>query len=480
MAGKWLDYVLKKSDIKKIIILVLLLSALFGFVIVRFIVKQNTENLAIMNNTTRMSIQITELNSIFRLKKSVLNEYMATPIKVNLEAYDKAWAEYNNLSKNISKNLVAGKTTELFLEMTKVSRAYDEIFYKNIVPKMDDNLRVDAEVDKVYANRLDAEYEEVYRYVKNLLELEMAKSIQQYKSFLEMTIGMIIVLFLSMIIILMTIFSSIRYKNLLNRKEDELNSAMRELMNKEKLASLGILVSGISHEINTPLGNAILSTSFIRERFESLKEDIQKNQLGKSEFIKYLNEMEGTLHLIEISLNRAAKLVMSFKKLAVNQNIVDEFVSFNMYECLSETLLTLKHEYEKKGHEVQFICPKDINLIGNPGIYTQILTNFIMNSIIHGFRENAKGKMIIELSLRKDTLMFVYSDNGVGVSEDIKNKIFDPFFTTNRENGGSGLGLNIVYNLVVEGLNGDIKCESRKGEGIKFLIQVPLKKEESK
>ena len=399
---------------------------------------------------------------------------MNTPIKVNLEAYNKAVLDYKILSDDVSNKLIDGEITLKFFEMTKKSTEYDMVFYNNIVPKMDANFRVEAEVDKVYANRLDAEYEELNRYVKRLLEIEMNKSIVIYEDFLKMTIVIIITLFFSITLIWIAILSTIRYKNLLEEKKIELNSAIRELMNKEKLASLGILVSGISHEINTPLGNAILSTSFVRESFENLKKSIEENRLGKSEFFKYMEDMEETLSLIEISLNRASKLVMSFKKLAVNQNSTDEIINFNLYECLSETLLTLKHEYQKNGHEVKLSCAKDINLIGNPGIYSQILTNFIMNSIIHAFKENESGKIVINVEVIKDKLYLSYKDNGVGVSEEIKNKIFDPFFTTNRKNGGSGLGLNIVYNLVVKNLNGSIKCESVIGKGIEFKIQIPL------
>ena len=178
---------------------------------------------------------------------------------------------------------------------------------------------------------------------------------------------------------------------------------------------------------------------------------------------------------METNLARAADLVNSFKKISVNQS-TEEMTTFNLSEYFNMILLSLKHEYKNKDFEITVECDPKIKIYSYPGVYSQIFTNFLMNSFIHGFKGRDSGKITIKASLLADEnrLVITYKDNGLGIPPEVLDRVFEPFYTTNRANGGSGLGLYIVYNLVGQKLNGFINCHSTVGEGTTFVMDVPI------
>lgn len=260
---------------------------------------------------------------------------------------------------------------------------------------------------------------------------------------------------------------------LVKERTQELEMAMNELVEKEKMASLGSLVSGISHEINTPLGVAVSAGSYMDALYREAKAKLESNMMTKSDFLKFLNNLEESIVIINSNLNRAAELVKSFKEIAVKQSLEGK-IRFNLYNYLQATVLSLKHEYKNSAHNIVISCDKMLEIESFPGAFSQILTNLVMNSIIHGFEGRKNGNINIELSLEEEVLKLTYRDDGKGIDEAHLSKVFDPFFTTNRSRGGSGLGLNIVYNIVTSQLGGRIKCESTLGEGTCFEIEMDL------
>ena len=270
-------------------------------------------------------------------------------------------------------------------------------------------------------------------------------------------------------------------ESLVAKKTKDLNTTMKELMNKEKMASLGNLVAGISHEINTPLGVAISASSFLKDENNRIIAIINSGDLTKQMLADYIDSVEESTRIIMHNLERASNLVASFKKISVNQS-VEEKTNFNFHSFLQTILLVLKHEYKNSNHEIAIDCPDDLFVNSFPGVFSQIFTNLIMNSLIHAFPDNKPGKIAIAVSL-KDTsendskiLRIEYRDNGIGILKKNLPHIFDPFFTTTRgtdTRSGSGLGLNIVYNLVTVTLQGSISCESEPHNGVFFLIEVP-------
>lgn len=254
-----------------------------------------------------------------------------------------------------------------------------------------------------------------------------------------------------------------------------LKDAMSQLVEQEKMASLGGIVSGVAHEINTPLGIGVTVTSYLRKLSKELAIQFESGALSKHKLNDFLSASEESMDILESNLARAADLVNSFKKISVNQSH-EEMSVFKLKEYLDMILLSLKHEYKNKDYEIEIDCDPEIKIYSYPGVYSQVFTNFLMNSFIHGFKGKEKGKIIIKaVSHSKERrLVISYKDDGVGIAADVLDRIFEPFFTTNRSNGGSGLGLYIVYNLVGQKLNGSINCHSVPGEGTMFVIDVPL------
>jgi PAS domain S-box-containing protein len=261
-----------------------------------------------------------------------------------------------------------------------------------------------------------------------------------------------------------------RLGHLVNQRTQELERVMEELVNKEKLASLGSLVSGIAHEINTPLGVAVSAASLLETTNKHTIQALHNNQMDKDSLIAYIKHVDETEQILSNNLKRASELVKSFKNIAVSQS-VEKKLTFNVYDYIQSILLSLKHEYKNKHHTFELLCPENLTIHSYSGAFSQILTNFIMNSIIHGFKNQNGGHVIIEVVENKSTYKIIYSDNGVGMTEEVSKHIFEPFYTTNRGQGGSGLGLNVVYNIVTGQLGGSIICSSTPNKGTTFTIE---------
>lgn len=268
---------------------------------------------------------------------------------------------------------------------------------------------------------------------------------------------------------------NIKLEALVQERTEELNLTMKELVKRERLASLGSLVAGISHEVNTPLGVAVSATSYIIESNVKFIQKINEGKLSKEALAAYIERIEESSSIIRTNLERAAHLINSFKKISVDQS-TEDIVAFNVKEYIESILLTLKHEYKHTQHKFEIHCSKDINIESYPGAFSQVFTNLIMNSLIHGFKGVEQGKILINVHINEEILEIIYSDSGVGIDKNHLEHIFDPFFTTNRTQGGSGLGMNIVYNLVTDKLNGTIECDSIVDEGTTFSIRIPYEK----
>lgn len=255
-------------------------------------------------------------------------------------------------------------------------------------------------------------------------------------------------------------------------KSEELQATYNELLESEKLASLGGLVAGISHEINTPLGVAVSACSYLQKQNETLYNNISQGKLSKDQFASYLETTSESIDIIDKNLTRATELINSFKQISVNQSssIKSRFLLREYFETI---FLTLKHEYKNLPFEYYIKCDLNLQVYGNPGDISQIFTNLIMNSLRHGIIEDNLFVISIDVEDRDDELIIYYKDNGRGISEDNLKHIFEPFFTTKRNQGGSGLGLNIVYNIVTANLDGTIICESKPDKGVLFLIKIP-------
>ena len=253
---------------------------------------------------------------------------------------------------------------------------------------------------------------------------------------------------------------------------EKLHQFQGQLVETEKMASLGDMVAGIAHEVNTPIGLGVTASTLMSDRLGEIKQAFEDKSLKSSQLKKFLNQGEENIGIIYRNLERAAKLISSFKKVAVDQSSVDTRV-FNVKELLEEVLITLKAKLNKKHIKLTIDCPENLIVESKPGPINQILINLILNSIIHGFENKSDGVINISVIYLSEQLHLSYKDDGVGINESIKAKIFEPFTTTKRGSGGSGLGLHLVFNIVTQALNGHIDFESNVGQGTTFNITFP-------
>jgi len=256
----------------------------------------------------------------------------------------------------------------------------------------------------------------------------------------------------------------------------QLEDRTKELIRSEKLAALGRLVAGVAHEINTPIGIGVTASSLLEKKTNDYFELYKNNQLKRSDLDVYLGICVESSKLILSNLSRASELIKSFKQVAVDQS-TDEKRKFLIKEYLNEILLSLKPKIKKTKHKILVNCSDRLEIDSYPGLFSQIVTNFIINSLIHGFTEDMEGEIIFDFNIENNFFIFEYSDNGKGIPKEYLNKIYEPFFTTKRNDGGTGLGLHIVYNIVTQKFGGTIECYSDLGKGVKFIIKMPLIKE---
>lgn len=259
----------------------------------------------------------------------------------------------------------------------------------------------------------------------------------------------------------------------LNRTLVELGNTQKQLIEAEKMAALGGLVSGVAHEINTPLGVSISANSHLRTESSRVIDLFKNNNLKKSNLESFLDSVDQTTGILEINLKRSAELVRNFKQVAVDQSS-EEIRKFDLSEYVTEILSSLKPEWKHTKVHLECDFPEKIEITTYPGAIAQIITNFVTNAVKHAFDDGKiDGTISIKLSKEEEKVRIVFSDDGNGMDQDILDKIFDPFFTTKRGHGGTGLGMHIVYNLVTQKLNGKIETQSSIGQGTQFSIELP-------
>jgi signal transduction histidine kinase len=258
----------------------------------------------------------------------------------------------------------------------------------------------------------------------------------------------------------------------LNTALTQLQTAQSELVRQEKLASLGRLVAGVAHEINTPLGICVTATSHLVEELKLTREDLAGGTLDEDGLNQFLDIIDQSLRIMTTNTQRAAALVRSFKQVAVDQSS-DNVRSFNLRKYLDEVLLSLQPKLKGKPIEVAVDCPADIQMESFPGAVSQIVTNMVVNSLVHGFGEGQSGSIKIKGKLEDGHVHLDYSDDGIGMDQATLVQLFDPFFTTKRGSGGSGLGAHILYNLVTGPLGGTVKVVSAPGMGLHYSLRFP-------
>lgn len=251
-----------------------------------------------------------------------------------------------------------------------------------------------------------------------------------------------------------------------------LKETQNDLVEADKMAALGGLVAGVAHEINTPLGISITAVSHLDDCTRSFKRKFETGQLTKADFLSFIATSDESIRILTNNTGKAAELIKSFKQVAVDQSSEGKR-DFNLKEYLEEILLSLKPKIKHTPHQIQLSCDEGIKINSYPGALSQIITNLVTNSLMHGFETIEQGVATIEAHSNNGLVTLIYKDNGVGMNEQTLEHLFEPFYTTKRGHGGSGLGAHITYNLVTQKLKGTIQCKSQPGEGVEYTIEFP-------
>lgn len=265
----------------------------------------------------------------------------------------------------------------------------------------------------------------------------------------------------------------------LQEKNEELQTTLKtlkqmqaQLVESEKMASLGSLVAGIAHEINTPIGNSLTAISHLDEELLSVTNSLSKKALTQSQLTRFLDIGLEAVKITKVNLQHSVELIKSFKQVSVDQ-ASETKNEFNVKEYFNEILYSLQPTLNKHHMSVQFNCVENLVIESYPGILFQVITILVMNTIKHAYNENEPGLITIDVNLEGTDLKIEYADKGKGISEENLKKIFDPFFTTKRSEGSVGIGLHIAYNQIKKILKGTIDFESKLNFGTKTTIIFP-------
>jgi signal transduction histidine kinase len=259
----------------------------------------------------------------------------------------------------------------------------------------------------------------------------------------------------------------------LSQSLEDLRAAQDSLVQTEKLAALGRLVAGVAHEINTPVGTSLTVASAFINKTKRFEADVASGGVRRSTLTEFIAASREAASQIMFNLGNAVDLIQSFKQVAADRNVSDRR-RFDLAEVTEQVVRGLRFGLRGQKVTVTVECEPELAMNSYPGPYGQVLTNLVLNSAVHAFPDGAGGSVRIAAQASgRDHVEVLFSDDGCGMSPEVRRQVFDPFFTTRRDQGSTGLGLHIVHNIVTSRLGGRISLETRPGAGTKIRIVVP-------
>ena len=258
----------------------------------------------------------------------------------------------------------------------------------------------------------------------------------------------------------------------LQKALEDLETSQARLVEREKMASLGELVAGVAHEVNTPIGVGITAISYLGSELSLLQKKYEEGLLTEAHLQEFLGRAKESVGITHTNLKRAASLVNSFKQVAVDQSN-NKARLIHLKRHMDDVILSLHPQLKMTNHKIKIDCSTDLTCICDAGALTQVVSNLVTNSIVHGFEGRKEGCINMTLSLQKEIIKLTYKDNGIGMKQAQLIKIFEPFYTTKRGQGACGLGAHIIYNQVNQNLGGQIKVSSSEGIGVLYEIEFP-------
>ncbi len=443
----------------------------------------NSKDKKLKDQKTRIITQSKKLNtqnSEITRQNSKLKSQLEKIEHKNLELIEKQ-KHLNKLERNLEIQLAT---------ISSSSKILDNIENKLLTSKT--SLQNQESENLTLAQKIKSNMDILAAQKESLKEKEqqislIGKTVNKQKSTITLQNYFLIVF--SLIVFLVIVLSIVLYRSFLAKKKssimieqkntqlentmNELNLAQEQLLESEKMASLGGLVTGIAHEVNTPAGIVLTADSSQLERTLEIKTIFERGEITHNMLSEYLDDSIKCSELSLTNIKRVASLVQTFKKVAVDQSSNDQR-SFNLAEYV-EQVITSTHSLIHEGkHTINVNCPNDIVIFSYPGAMAQMISILITNSVMHGFLNRESGIMSLEFYSENKDLIINYEDNGVGANQEVINNIFEPFYTTARGTGGSGLGAHILFNLVTQLLMGSIKCSIGAQGGLHFKIIIPM------
>ena len=258
----------------------------------------------------------------------------------------------------------------------------------------------------------------------------------------------------------------------LQESENHLRTAREQLMVSEKMAVLGSLVTGVSHELNSPLSIGVTAASFLNERARAILSEYDDLTLTQEDLERFLADSEESSRIIQSNLDQAARIIGGLKQVAADQQ-VDEPRAFELSAYIGDIILSLNHQLRSGKHSIEANADGAVSVNTFAGALTQILNNLVLNSVIHGFENMEGGRISINAKKDGEDALIEYSDNGRGLNPEEKEKLFDQFYTTRRGLGGTGLGMSLTRDLVVGTLGGSIDVYEPEDGGTGFILRFP-------
>lgn len=414
----------------------------------------------------RLSKQVTAEQRKIKQQQKKLAETQAILISKNKELNEQSEELittrqlYQELKTNITS--LNNELRERQLELSNQQKNYQDVL-DNVANSQNELNSLELQIkdkNRVLANQQSA------------LD-EKSKQLEKQQLTLNTTLGVTGVSLIATLFISILFIKNKRIAAELKRANENLTTTQKQLVQSEKFASLGQLVAGVAHELNTPIGIAITSTSFIHDEAKNLESKVNSANLKKKDLLTFIEHLHEAERITSHNLTRCANMLQSFKLVSADQAVAQER-ALKLSDYVAEIMSTLS--VSLKRHSVEWSLEgvnPDVML--DPGILTQVINNVVMNATVHAFSDDSVDKQInIVITESDDYANITISDNGKGMDEKTLAKIYEPFFTTKRGAGGTGLGMNIVYNLVVQNMKGKVFTKSTIDQGTSVTIQIPL------
>lgn len=334
--------------------------------------------------------------------------------------------------------------------------------------------RIDANKQILEQQDLDLKVQQERLAQQNQALASHVETIDTQQRYILITTALVVIAILVSILSIALFLKNRRTTRTLSQTLSNLEQTQDQLIQSEKMASLGTLTAGVAHEINTPLGIAVTATSLVIEQTHKIQQLFNDGQLTKGKMRDFLSVVDQSSSMSNKGMERVVELLNNFKQVAADQ-VVGEARQLNLVAYVNEVISTLSPELKRNKVTYRFICDlEELPLKTIPGAFAQVLTNLVTNAIRHGFDGRPDGNISIQLLARpKGGAEIIFTDDGVGMSKEVIEQIYDPFFTTKRNTGGTGLGMNIVYNVVNNKLKGEIYIDSAPNRGTAITLLLP-------